>query len=336
MDEHAQDLLTINTHRGLYRYTRLPFGVSSAPAMFQAVLEDILRGLNRVRFRLDDILLNEKSEWEHLKLLDEVLTRLEQAGVKLKKSKCVFLQPYVECLGHGLDDKGVHPIADKIEAIRNAPRPTDVRQLKSYLGLLNYYGKFMPNFSTLLHPLYALLQQNQPWVWSQACEQAFQQSKEKLTDSLTHYDPSKPIKLVTDVSAYGAGAVISYVLADGSERPSAFASRTLNSSEMNYSQLQKEALVIIFGVKKFHQHLYGCKFTLETDHQPLVTIFGPRTGVPTLAAARLQRWAIILSAYQYEIKYRNTNTDKRSHKPRSHFVDGAGFYVNRMAKCCTR
>ena len=166
LDEHAQELLSINTHRGLYRYTRLPFGVSSAPAMFQAVLEHILRGLNKVRCRLDDILLNEKSEWEHLKLLDEVLTRLEQTGVKLKKSKCVFLQPYVEYLGYGLDDKGVHPLADKIEAIRNAPRPTDVRQLKSYLGLLNYYGKFMPNLSTLLHPLYALLQQNQPWVWS--------------------------------------------------------------------------------------------------------------------------------------------------------------------------
>ena len=111
----------------------------------------------------------------HLKLLDEVLTRLEQAGVKLKKSKCVFLQPYVEYLGH--------PLADKIEAIGNALRPTDVSQLKSYLGLLNYYGKFMPNLSTVLHPLCALLQQNQPWVWSQACEQAFQQSKEKLMDS---------------------------------------------------------------------------------------------------------------------------------------------------------
>ena len=134
LDEHAQEVLTINTHRGLYRYTRLPFGISSAPAMFQAVLKHILRWLNRVRCRLDDILLN-----------DEVLTQLEHSGVKLKKSKCVFLQPYVEYLGHFQDDKGVHPLAEKTEAIRNAPRAADVSQLKSYLDLLNYYGKFMPN-----------------------------------------------------------------------------------------------------------------------------------------------------------------------------------------------
>ena len=149
---------------------------------------------------------------------------------------------------------------------------------------MNYYAKFIPNLSTILQPLHELLQQNQPWVWTTACEEAFQQSKEKLVDSsfLAHYDY-------------------------GSEKPIAFASRTLSSSERNYSQSQKEALGIIFGVKKFHQYLYGCKFMLETDHQPLVTIFGSRTGVPTLAAARLQRWAIILSAYQYEIKFRNSS-----------------------------
>ena len=154
LNEHAQELLTINTQRGLHRYTRLPLGVFSAPDMFQAVIERILRGMSRVRGRLDDILLNEKSEGEHLKLLDEVLTRLEHYGVKLKKPMCVFLQPCVEYLGHGRDQK--------IEAIRKAPVPTAVSQLKFYLRLLNYYSKFMPNLSTILQPLYVLLQQNQP------------------------------------------------------------------------------------------------------------------------------------------------------------------------------
>ena len=259
LDEHAQELLTINTHRGLYRYKRLPFGVSSAPAIFQAVLEHIIRGLERVRCRLDDILVNEKSTSEHLKLLDEVLRRLEQHGIKLRKSKCVFLQPYVEYLGHGVDKEGIHPLPEKVEAIRNAPVPIDVSQLKSYLGLLNYYAKFIPNLSTTLQPLYELLQQRKPWNWTPACEKAFQQSKQKLADSsfLAHYDLSKPMKLATDASAYGVGAVISHVFQDGSERPIAFASRTLSASEKNYSQLQKEALAIIFGVKKFHQYLYG-------------------------------------------------------------------------------
>ena len=120
------------------------------------------------------------------------------------------------------------------------------------------------------------------WLWTAACEEAFQESKKLLLESqwLVHYDPRKPLKLATDASAYGLGAVISHILEDGSERPIAFASRTLSSSEKNYSQLHKEALAIIFGVKKFHQYLYGCKFTLETDHQPLVNSVGRLSYLP--------------------------------------------------------
>ena len=142
-----------------------------------------------------------------------------------------------------------------------------------------------------------------------------------LTSSkvLAHFDPALPIKLAADASAYGVGAVIAHVQPDGSEKPIAFASRTLTPSERNYAQIEKEALALVFGVKKFHQFLYGRKFSLVTDHKPLMAILGPKKGIPSLAAARLQRWAVLLSAYQYEIQFKPTqshgNADALSRLP---------------------
>ena len=116
-----------------------------------------------------------------------------------------------------------------------------------------------------------------------------------------HYDPDLPIRVAADASSYGLGAVLSHVLRDGTEHPIAYVSRTLTPSEKNYAQVEKEALAIVFGVRKFHQYIYGRRFTLVTDHKPLLTILGPNTGIPSLAAARMQRWSFLLSAYQYDI-----------------------------------
>ena len=187
-----------------------------------------------------------------------------------------------------------------------AKSPTNVTELKSYLGLLNYYGKFLPNLATTLHPLYDLLQKDRPWKWTETCERVFVKSKKQLQDSplLVHYDLKKSLRLACDASPYGVGAFISHVMKNGEEKP--FASRTLTARERNYSQIGKEALSIVFGVKRFHSYLYGRRFTLLTDHQPLVTILGPKTGVPPLAAARMQRWSLMLAAYQYAIEYRKS------------------------------
>ena len=152
--------------------------------------------------------------------------------------------------------------------------------------------------STIAHPLNNLLKHNTAWKWTQACQRAFQELKQKLasTDVLVHYDTDLPLKLACNASVYGVGAVISHVFPNGEERPIAYASRTLTNSEKNYAQIEKEALSLIFGVKKFHQFLYGRKFTLVTDHKPLITVLNPKKGLPTLAAARMQRWAMLLSA----------------------------------------
>ncbi|MGH0134926.1 UNVERIFIED_CONTAM: hypothetical protein FKN15_004271 [Acipenser sinensis] len=175
--------------------------------------------------------------------------------------------------------------------------------------------------STVLHPLNALLQSGSKWEWSEKCKHAFKEAKTLITSKkvLTHYDPSLPIKLACDASPYGVGAVLSHKMQDGSERPIAFASRSLSAAERNYAQIDREGLSLVWGVKKFNQYLFGKKFTLVTDHQPLVSIFNPRKGVPEMAAARLQRWALFLGAHSYDIEFKGTkhhgNADGLSRLP---------------------
>jgi len=321
LEEESRKYVTINTHRGLYQYTRLPFGIASAPAIFQRTMDTILQGVDGIGCYIDDIIITGKTTKEHFEHLEEVLRRLQLHGLRVKFSKCRFLKPSVDFLGHVVDSEGIHAAQNKLTAIVQAPSPSNIQELRSFLGLLNYYGKFISNLSTLLHPLNALLRKDSKWRWTKECQQSFETAKEKLVSSqvLVHYNPELQIKLAGDASAYGVGAVISHVLEDGTEHPVAFASRTLTSSERNYAQVEKEALALIFGVKRFHTYLYGRSFTIVTDHKPLTTILGPKTGIPTLAAARLQRWAWILSAYKYKIEFRPTgkhgNADGLSRLP---------------------
>ena len=291
LTEENQKYLTINTHKGVYAYQRLTFGIATAPSIFQAVMDQILQGMANVVCYLDDILIASRTEEEHLATLDEVLSRLEKYGVVVNQSKCKFRTSSVEYLGHRIDEDGLHPLKDKIAAIVDAPSPTNVSELRAYLGLINYYAKFMSNRATMLKPLHNLPRAGEKWVWSEECESVFQESKTELLTNrvLVHYDSKRALKLDCDASQYGVGAVLSHVMDNGEERPIAFVSRSLTKSETNYAQLEKEALALIFGVKKFHKYLYGRSFTLVTDQRPLVTILGPTQAVPLLAAARMQR-----------------------------------------------
>ena len=252
-------------------------------------MDAILQGIPHVICYIDDILVTGANDPEHLQNLGEVLQWLEQHGLRTKKPKCEFLKPSVDYLGHHIDAQGLHTMSCKLDAIVQAPKPENLQQLRSFLGLLNYYGRFIPNLATTVHPLNKLLHHNAKWNWTSKCAQAFADAKQALASShvLVHYDPSLPITLTGDASAYSVSAVISHTLPDGSERPIAFASHSLSTSEQNYAQLEKEALSLIFGVKKFHQYLYGRMFTLVTDHKLLMAIVGPKKGVPSLAAARL-------------------------------------------------
>ena len=242
LDEDSKRFVCINTPKGLYQYTRLPFGVASAPSLFQRVMENLLQGLPHVVVYLDDILVTGATEDEHIRNVEEVLRRLETAGMRLKRSKCAFMLSEVEYLGHRITAEGLRPTPEKTRAIVNAPAPQSVSQLKSFLGLVNYYAKFLPNLSSTLAPLYSLLQKYVEWSWGKDQEEAFQRAKQLLTSSnvLAHYDPTRELLLACDASPYGIGAVLSLVMADGSDKPVAFASRSLTPAEKRYSQLYKE------------------------------------------------------------------------------------------------
>ena len=229
------------------------------------------------------------------------------------------MSPSVEYLIYLINKGGLHSSEKKVKAVKDAPTAGNIIELKAYLGLLMYYGKFLPNLATTLAPLYSLLK-NTKWCWNSQHEEAFMCSKELVTSEtlLVHYDPTKELVLSCDASQYGLGAVLSQVYGK-LERPVAYASRSLSSAEKNYSQLEKEGLAIVFGIKKFHNYLFGRRFTLCTDHKPLQSLLNESKAIPTIASARIQRWALTLSMYEYTIKFKsgttNGNADALSRLP---------------------
>ncbi|KAJ2953009.1 hypothetical protein O0L34_g7390 [Tuta absoluta] len=322
LSDESQLFTCINTHRGLFKYTRLVFGLASAPALFQRAIESVLAGLEGVIVFLDDILVTGKDKQQHLDRLSAVLKRLDDAGLTVQRSKCEFMKSEVSYLGHVIDRSGIRKSPDKVKAILEAPRPTNVSQLQSFLGLTNYYRNFVPDASSILSPFYDLLHKNSKWEWTSTHEQAFNKIKNILSSDqvLVHYNADATIVLTVDAAESGLGAILSQVGSDGCERPISFASRTLTSAEKKYSQIQKEATAIIFGVRRFHQYLYGRAdpFVLRSDHKPLISIFGPQNGIPVISANRLQRYAMFLSAYNYVIEYvrsSNNSADFLSRAP---------------------
>ena len=320
LSPESQKTLALSTHRGVLLQKRLQFGISSAPGYFQEIMEKITRDLKGVAVFLDDILVSGKNAADHLQNLRALLQRLQDKGLRCKREKCCFAQPSVEYLGHTLSRQGVGK-GRKVDAVLKMPAPKNAAEVRSFLGSVQFYGKWIPNLSTRAEPLFKLTRKDQPWSWGNKEEAAFKDLKKVLSseDILAHFDPATPIGIACDASSVGIGAVLFHRYADGSERPIANASKTLTDTQRKYSQVQKEALAVIFALKKFHQFLYGRKFILVTDHKPLVALFSPNKGTPALAANRLARWALTLSQYDYTVEYRKTsdhgNADALSRLP---------------------
>ena len=248
---------------------------------------------------LDDILVSGRT-------YKEARENLVAAGLRPRLEKCAFMQKSCTYLGHRLDAEGIHPTNEKLLALQQAPFPTCVTELRSYVGLVNYYHKFLKNVSAVLKPLYELLQSGTSWHWGLSQQRAFEASKALLQSSkvLVHYNSRLPLVLSCDASPYGIGAVLSHRMADGSYRPIAFASRTLAPAEKRYAQIEREGLAIVFGVIKFHKYVYGRDFEIQTAHMPLLGLMSEDKLISPLARARIQRWALTLSNYQYHLRYK--------------------------------
>ena len=301
--------LALSTHRGVLLQNVLPFGISSAPGYFQKIMDDLTSDLPGVTVYLDDLLVSGVDAEDHLRNLEGLLERLQSKGLRCRKEKCQFAKPKVEYLGHVLSNEGIS-MGGKVDAVRAMPVPNDVTGLRSFLGSVQFYSKFLPpNFSTLASPLYQLLRNNVPWKWDKPEQEAFDSLKQLLSSEkvLVHFDPSIPLGISCDASNVGIGATLFHRYENGDERPIANVSKTLTSAQRNYSQIQKEALAIIFALKKFYQYIFARNFILVTDHKPLVALFGPTKPIPGLAANRLARWALFLNQFSYTIEYRKTS-----------------------------
>ncbi|XP_035899704.1 uncharacterized protein K02A2.6-like isoform X1 [Anopheles stephensi] len=309
VEEKFRPLLTINTHRGLYQYNRLPPGIKIAPAVFQQLIDTMLAGMSKVCGYMDDLIIGGLTQEEHDANVREVLSRIREYGFTIRADKCIFGMKQIRYLGHIIDGNGIRPDPKKIEAIVNMSPPVNTSEVRSFVGAINYYSKFVPRMRDLRYPLDSLLKHGEQFRWTKQCAESFQKFKEILSSDLllTHYDPKADIIVSADASSVGLGATISHKFRDGTVKVVQHASRALTETEMNYSQIDREGLAIIFAVTKFHKMLYGRHFKLQTDHRPLLQIFGSKKGIPIYTANRLQRFALILQLYDFDIEYIRTD-----------------------------
>ena len=286
------------TPQGLYEYLVLPFGLSNAPSTFQSVINAILGAELRhcCLVYMDDIVVFSKSAEEHLTHLRLVLSKLQGAKLYAKLSKCRFALSSVKFCGHVIDQHGIMPDPEKVKVVLDWPIPTDVHQLRSFVGLAQYFRKFIQAFPSMIEPLTALFKKGAEFKWSITCDTSFQQVKQALTTvpCLKLPDPDEPFTMITDASGVGIGAVLMQA-----GRPVAFEGRKLTETEQKWSATEQEMLGVVYHMEKWRCYLEGVHFTVVTDHQPNTWFASQKQLSP-----RQARWYERLRSFDFTWEYR--------------------------------
>lgn len=280
-------------------WVRMPMGLKSAGHTFQRLMNAVLTGLQGIDcfVYLDDIVIYASSLEDHACKMHRVFRRLRESNLKLQPEKCNFLRKEVVYLGHLITEDGIQPDPTKVTSIQNLVAPTTPKGIKSFLGMIGYYRRFIPDFAEKAKPLTELLKKAKKFKWDENCQKSFQQLKNKIIEYpiLRYPNFEEKFNITTDASAIAISAVLSQG-PSGKDLPIAFASRTLLSAETRYSTSEQELLAIVWGIEHFRPYLYGKKFNIYTDHKPLVYLMNVKD-----PNSRLMRWKLRLSTYEFEI-----------------------------------
>ena len=290
----------------------MSFGLRNAPATFQQVTSTVLKDLlgKCAVVYADDILVFSPNLKTHMEDLQKVFDRLNQAGLTLKPSKCHIAVQEVKYLGHIISPTGILPNPAKVQLIQQYPQPRNVKEVRRFLGMTQYYRRFQKDYANIARPLQNLTKNNVVFEWTDKCQQAFQKLVKNLTTApvLAFPDCNKPFTLCCDASDVALGYVLSQTDDMNRENVIEYAGRALRKAELNYTVSEKESLAVIEGFGKYHTYLYGNHTTVITDHQALEHVFkNPKI------TGRIARWSILLQNYDFTVKYKkgkfNANAD---------------------------
>jgi len=299
LDEKSSNYCTFNTIFGLYKFNRLPFGLSNAAEVFQKVNENNFKDIPNVIIYIDDLLIAAENDVEHDKTLNLIVERATKLNLKFNKEKLQFKVKEVKFFGHCFSEKGIRVDEDRVKAIQSLEPPRNKKELQRLMGLFNYLRSFVPNMAELSFPLRELLKKNVVFQWLPNHDRVLNELKKLIAEAeliLANFDDKKSLTIQCDSSQNGTGCCL---MVD--KQPMAFASISLTDTERNFSQVEKEMLVIVHATHKFHFYIYGRPVKILTDCKPLVGLMSKN--IVNVLSPRLQRMKVKLMKYDIKLEY---------------------------------